>query len=163
MGLAGSSLTARFFRVLRWGLRMKTRFALGTSTGIGTFISVDKKVNKMDRVGVNLKAATLGGVSFEMRFMRLGQRFVVPVLLTPRFDLRVAVVAVIVPALIAVGVETLWLESVRKLRREEEIATLKADNAEMLEKRKQDALNAVRLMTVQVARRVEAEEIKNGE
>ncbi|KAI8614790.1 hypothetical protein BC830DRAFT_353900 [Chytriomyces sp. MP71] len=162
MGPSQSSLNVGLFRTIGWGIRARAAFAIGTGIGISTSVSADKKITKLDRVGMSVDAASIGGVSFKLRFMRLGQKFVLPIQLTPQLDLRMAVLATIVPLATALALDQLVLLPNRRARVAARLSKLRQDNAALLAQRREDALAATALMAAQVARKREAEEAKNG-
>ncbi|ORY49039.1 DnaJ-domain-containing protein [Rhizoclosmatium globosum] len=162
MGLNSSSINFGLFRSIGWGIRARAGVALGTGIGLSTSVSADKKISKLDRVGMSVEAASAGGVSFKLRFMRLGQKFVLPIQLAPQLDLRMAAFAVVIPLCTAVALDRLVLEPNRRNRLATRLAKLREDNAALIEQRKQEAISAIQLMTPQVARKREAEEAKDG-
>ncbi|KAJ3245239.1 hypothetical protein HDU78_009719 [Chytriomyces hyalinus] len=162
MGLSASSLSLGLFRSIGWGIRARAALAVGTGIGISTSISAEKKVTKLDRIGMSVEAAAIGGVSFKLRFMRLGQKFVLPIQLAQQFDIKMALLATIIPLCTALALDRLILLPNRRSRLAARLTKLRQDNADMLESRKQEAMSAVSLMAQQVARKRESEESKNG-
>ncbi|KAI9339638.1 hypothetical protein BDR26DRAFT_862057 [Obelidium mucronatum] len=162
MGQSASSLNVGIFRSIGWGIRAKAACAIGTAIGLSTSISADKKISKLDRVGMSVEAASHGGVNFKLRFMRLGQKFVLPIQLAPQLDLKMAALAVIIPLCSAVILDRAILEPNRRSRLSARLTKLRQDNASLLEQRKQEAISAIQLMAQQVARKREVEESKDG-
>ncbi|KAJ3028621.1 UNVERIFIED_CONTAM: hypothetical protein HDU68_001278 [Siphonaria sp. JEL0065] len=162
MGLNASSANVGIFRSIGWGIRAKAACAIGTGIGLSTSVSADKKISKLDRVGMSVEAASIGGVNFKLRFMRLGQKFVLPIQLAPQLDLKMATLAVIIPLVTAFALDRLILEPNRKSRLSARLDKLRQDNAVLIQQRKQEAISAIQLMAQQVSRKQEAEESKNG-
>ncbi|KAJ3135203.1 hypothetical protein HK100_002974 [Physocladia obscura] len=162
MGLNGSNLTLGVFRSIGWGIRARAAFAVGTGIGLSTSVSADKRISKLDRVGMSVEAAVIGGVSFKLRFIRLGQKFVLPIILSPQLDIKTAALAVVIPLCSAIAIDRLVLEPNRRSKLSARLAKLRSDNAAIIEQRKQEAIAAIQLMAPQVARKREAEELKNG-
>ncbi|KAJ3069388.1 hypothetical protein HDU98_007517 [Podochytrium sp. JEL0797] len=162
MGQNASNLNLGVFRSIGWGIRARAGFAIGTGMGLSTSISADKKISKLDRVGMSVEAASLGGVNFKLKFMRLGQKFVLPIQLAPQLDVRMAVAAVVIPLCTAFALDRLILEPNRRNRLAQRLTKLREDNAELINQRKQEAISAVQLMSQQVTRKREAEDAKGG-
>ncbi|KAJ3414219.1 hypothetical protein HDV05_006836 [Chytridiales sp. JEL 0842] len=162
LGESASSLGIGYFRLIGWGIRARAGVNIATGTGVGVSLAVDRKVSKHSRIGMGVESSMLGGVSLRLRFMRLGQKFVVPILLTPQLDIQVAVYATLIPLLIAAAVDRLIVEPYRKKSLKERLAKVREENASLLHQRKLEALEAIKLMKDQVARKTELEESKNG-
>ncbi|KAJ3393416.1 hypothetical protein HDU84_001906 [Entophlyctis sp. JEL0112] len=162
MGLNGSSLSLGIFRSIGWGVRARAGCSVSTGMGLSTSISADKTLSKFDRVGMSVDAASIGGVSFKLRFMRLGQKFVLPIALSPDLDVTVAIFATFIPLCVALALDFTVFQPDRRAKLAARIEKLRSDNAAAIQQRKQEALSAIQLMSQQVARKQEVEEQKNG-
>ncbi|KAJ3328550.1 hypothetical protein HDU76_009751 [Blyttiomyces sp. JEL0837] len=160
VGLAHSSASLGYFRVVGWGVRARCGVAASTAAGLSITASADRKVSKHSRLGMGVEATNVGGVTFRLRFARLGQKFAIPILLTPQMDFQIG--AAVLPLMSAVFLDRFVLEPRRKRQFVEKLAQIRAENAEILEQRRQEAEEATNLMKEQVARKREAEESKNG-
>ncbi|KAJ3355419.1 hypothetical protein HDU83_003396 [Entophlyctis luteolus] len=145
LGLIGKSVKGQWS--IGWGVRAR---------------AADKTLSKFDRVGMSVDAASIGGVSFKLRFMRLGQKFVLPIALSPDLDVTVAIFATFIPLCVALALDFTVFQPDRRAKLAARIEKLRSDNAAAIKQRKQEALSAIQLMSQQVARKQEVEEQKNG-
>ncbi|KAI8922173.1 hypothetical protein DFJ77DRAFT_14589 [Powellomyces hirtus] len=162
VGLATSHLSFTYFRTLPRSIRGRVSVVLSTTMGVQCSIAGDKKVNKYTRVGLGVECASLGGVTLRMKLARLGQRFVIPIMLTPQFNLRLAVWATVVPICSSFLLDRFYLGPRRKRRLADKLSQVRAANAELFSQRRKEAEDAVRIMKDSVLRKLEIEEAKNG-
>ncbi|KAI8804954.1 hypothetical protein BJ742DRAFT_856333 [Cladochytrium replicatum] len=162
-GLEESHIQVSFFRPFAKG-RVRGRVSVGLSTGSGVTgaVAVDRRVSKHIRVGVGVDCGTVGGVTLKLRLTRLGQRFAVPVLLSPQLDVQVAIWATAVPLCISFAFDRLVVAPQRRNWLAKKLREVREQNAAILQQRKNEAEDAVRLMRESVARKFEAEESRNG-
>ncbi|KAI9359567.1 hypothetical protein DFJ73DRAFT_107912 [Zopfochytrium polystomum] len=157
-----SSISLSYFRSLFWGIKARAAFSLSTLTGVSGSVTADRKISTHDRFGMGVEFGSMGGVTFRLRYARLGQKFSIPLLLTPVLDLQMAVLATMIPVASLVASELLVLQPRRKRKTAMRLAQIRADNAEILLERKNAALEAQNLMREQVVRKRESEDAKNG-
>ncbi|KAJ3101781.1 hypothetical protein HDU97_001065 [Phlyctochytrium planicorne] len=161
-GLAASFVSLSYFRFFAKGTRGRISFVAGTSTGLQGSLTVDKKINKHDRVALGVECGNLTGILMRLRYMRLGQKLSVPVIISPDLDLQLAFLAAVVPFIAVVSFDRLVFEPWRQKKFEERLKIIRLENAEVLAERKRNAEDAIKLMRDQVGRKVDAEEMKNG-
>ncbi|KAJ3213085.1 hypothetical protein HDU67_003401 [Dinochytrium kinnereticum] len=161
-GEAASFASLSYYQVVAKGTRGRVSFVAGTSTGIQGAISIDKKVNKHDRLGLGVECGTLTGIVFRLRFIRLGQKLSVPIIISPQFDMQLAFWITAIPLIASYSFDKLVFEPWRQKRFTEKLQMIRLENAEVLAERKRNAEDAIKLMKDQVARKVDAEEMKNG-
>ncbi|KAJ3159386.1 hypothetical protein HDU86_001704 [Geranomyces michiganensis] len=161
-GIASSHISFTYVRTLPRSIRGRASVVLSNTIGIQCSVSGDKKVNKYTRVGLGVDCATLGGVTLRVKLARLGQKLVIPIMLTPQFDFKLAIWATILPVSMSFALDRLYLEPRRRRRLAAKLAQVRAANAELLAGRRQEAEDAIRIMKDSVLRKLEAEEAKDG-
>ncbi|KAJ3183761.1 hypothetical protein HDU87_005877 [Geranomyces variabilis] len=161
-GIASSHISFTYVRTLPKSIRGRASVVLSNTIGLQCSVSGDKKVNKYTRIGLAVDCATLGGVTLRMKLARLGQKFVIPIMLTPQFDFKLAIWATMLPISISFALDRLYLEPRRRRRLTDKLSQVRAANAELLASRRQEAEGAVRIMKDSVLRKLEGEEAKDG-
>lgn len=162
VGVSQSHISVSYFRVLPKNVRGRASLTMSTALGLQASLAGDKKITKHSRLGLGVDCASLGGVTFRVKLARLGQKFVVPIMLSPQFDVKLAFWAAVIPICASLALDKLYFSPRRKRRLAEKLAQVRAANAEALEQRKKDAEDAVRIMRDSVIRKFEAEDGKNG-
>ncbi|KAJ1530047.1 hypothetical protein HK096_008754, partial [Nowakowskiella sp. JEL0078] len=162
-GLGESHISGGYFRSF-WKRNVRLRISVGLSTQIGLTVSLagDKKVSKHTKVGMGVDCAAMGGVSFKLRVIRLGQKFVIPILLTPEYDFNILFWAAVIPVCTTAAVDRFIFLPRRKKQLLKTLKQVRNENAEILGKRRKEAKEAIRLMREGVKRKVDFEEAKNG-
>ncbi|KAI8905618.1 hypothetical protein EDD86DRAFT_194059 [Gorgonomyces haynaldii] len=135
---------------------------LSTIAGIKVGVNGTKRVDKNTFVSLGVDVGAAEGVSFKMSINRLGQKFSLPIILTDEPDFRIAFAAFTGPVLLGLCFDRLILSGWRRRRKLAEIEKMRQENAEILQERKKDAEDAVRLMKDTVLKKVEQEEQKQG-
>ncbi|KAJ3196162.1 hypothetical protein HK101_009902 [Irineochytrium annulatum] len=161
-GEASSHISASYLRTVSKSLKARVSFTIGTAVGLQGSLAADKRVSKHDRIGIGIECGTLQGVAFRFKFIRLGQKFSVPVTLSPSLDLQLALWAAIIPLAAGFALDTWVFEPWRIKKHAEKLAEVRQQNADVLAERKRNSEDAVKLMREQVLRRVEIEEEKSG-
>ncbi|TPX60781.1 hypothetical protein SpCBS45565_g07404 [Spizellomyces sp. 'palustris'] len=162
VGVAHSHISMSYFKVLPRSIRGRFSLTLSTLLGAQASIAGDKKITKYSRIGLGVDCASMGGVTFRLKLARLGQKFVLPIILSPQFDMRLAFWAAVLPVCVSVALDKFYFNPRRKHRLAQKLAQVRGANAEILAQRKQEAEDAVRIMKDSVLRKVEAEESRNG-
>ncbi|KAI8852818.1 hypothetical protein BC829DRAFT_487276 [Chytridium lagenaria] len=161
-GEAASFVSLSYLRVVAKGTRGRVAVVAGTSTGVQASVSVDKKVNKHDKVGLGVECGTLSGIVLRLKFIRLGQKLSVPIIISPQLNIELALWTTIVPLVASYTFDKLVFEPWRQKKFAEKLKMIRLENAEVLAERKRNAEDAIKLMKDQVQRKVDAEEMKNG-
>ncbi|KAJ8651470.1 hypothetical protein O0I10_012969 [Lichtheimia ornata] len=159
-GILSSHIACEYTRKLPNQVQLRLSGALSTAGGITASIGSDHKVSKHTRFGMSLECGLPSGVQVKFRIARLGQKFVLPIILSTEFDLQLAFFGAVVPVSIAVALDQLLLQPRRRKQIKEKIAQLREQHAEYLETRKQEALEGQQLMMEIAARKKRQEEKK---
>ncbi|KAI9104664.1 hypothetical protein DFS34DRAFT_604008 [Phlyctochytrium arcticum] len=162
VGLSNSLVSLSYFRILPRSIRGRASIMLSTMMGAQASISGDKKVSKHGRIGLGVDCASMGGVTVRVKLARVGQKFVIPIMLTPQFDLRMAFWAAVVPMVFTFTLDRLYLSPRRKQRLAEKLIEVRAANAERIAQSRLEAEDAVHIMKDLVLRKLEAEESRHG-
>ncbi|KAJ3300834.1 hypothetical protein HK104_000027 [Borealophlyctis nickersoniae] len=161
-GLQQSHINLSYFRMLPKGVKARASVVLSTSMGLQVGLSGEKKVSKHSRLEIGVTCGAAGGTSLRIRLSRLGQRFVVPIILSPELDFKLAVWATVLPVCASVALNQFYFGPKRRRQLAQRLEEVRAENAELLAKRKNEAEEAVQLMKDSVLRKAEAEESRNG-
>ncbi|KAJ3016452.1 hypothetical protein HKX48_004027 [Thoreauomyces humboldtii] len=161
-GIASSHVSFTYFSTLPRSIRARASVVLSTTMGMQCSLAADKKVTKYTRIGLGVDAAQMGGVTLRMKLARLGQKFVLPIMLTPQFDLKLALWATILPVVASYTMDRFYFSPRRKQRLADKLSQVRASNAELFSQRRKEAEDAIRIMKDSVLRKLEAEEAKNG-
>jgi DnaJ homolog subfamily C member 11 len=133
-----------------------------TSGGITFSLNGDKLVGKSTRVGFGVDCAYQSGVAVKLKVSRLGQKLSIPILISQEADIKMALYTFVFPVLTYVALDKLFIKSWREKKRLERLERIRVDNAEILEKRRKEATQAVMLLSDSIARKLEAEESREG-
>ncbi|KAL2920011.1 hypothetical protein HK105_200077 [Polyrhizophydium stewartii] len=161
-GILESHITVAHTRVVPGHIRARFEVTTSTSGGIRISVSGDRRVDRNTRVGMGVTCGAIGGVTLRFRVSRLGQKFTLPLFLSPDLDFWLAVFAFTVPLVSGMAIDRFLVEPWRQQRLAASIEQVRRENADILLERMHDALQAIELMRESVARRVEIEESRNG-
>jgi DnaJ family protein C protein 11 len=164
----GTPLTTQHFQPSQRqnvGVRLGVEVTAHISGASSWTIKASRKIFEHTVIGVN---ATMGGhtgkggVVLGLSWTRLGQRFSIPVILTPIPDTRFMLCATAAPFLVYVATEFLWLRRREEKLRERQAARMrKALHSKTLRRRKA-AEEAAEVMRAGVERKMEAEKRTDG-
>jgi len=164
LSLAGSNVTSSWTARPTKSLTVRIGAALGF-TGFEFSVGGSEKVDFGGviegglGVGCTVSAGS-NGVILKLRFTRPGQRITLPIVLSSQADTKLALFATVIPALGFIALERyIQIPARRGTKRH---ARLREEYAELIAERKREAEEVVVLMKEQVARKVEAEQVKNG-
>ncbi|XJO71805.1 hypothetical protein BDV3_001255 [Batrachochytrium dendrobatidis] len=143
-------------------IRARMDFSASSSGDMAIDISGARRIDRNTRVSMGVNCSIQRGVFLKFRVVRLGQKFSIPIYLSPSLNLKLAFFAFSVPLLSGLAFDRLVLNSWRKQRRSAAIQLICQQNESILRERHLDALQATELMRESVARRVEMEESHNG-
>ncbi|KAJ3042827.1 hypothetical protein HK097_001901 [Rhizophlyctis rosea] len=160
-GIQGSSVQLSYLRTLPKGVKGRMSVVLSTGMGVQVTVAGERRVTEHSRLEIGVSCAANGGTTLRLRLTRLGQKFVVPVILSPQMDLKLAALALILPLGTAFTVDRLLLGPRRKRELAEKLAHIREENAEALAQRKREAEEAIRLMRDSLTRKIESEK-RNG-
>ncbi|KAJ3036554.1 hypothetical protein HDV00_002576 [Rhizophlyctis rosea] len=160
-GVQQSSVQLSFMKSLPKGVKGRASVVLSTAAGLQVTFAGEKRVSEHSRLEIGVTCASAGGTTLRLRLSRLGQKFVMPIILSPQLDWKLAIWASVLPVSTAVAIDWLYLGPRRKRDLAEKLAHIREENAEALAQRKKEAEEAIRLMKDSLTRKMEAER-KNG-
>ncbi|KAG0168455.1 hypothetical protein DFQ28_011747 [Apophysomyces sp. BC1034] len=159
-GIIASHIATEYSRKLTNQVRIRISGAISTMGGVSASIGSEHKLSEHIRFGMSLDCGVPSGVIVQFRASRLGQKIVIPVVLSPEFDLKLAFFGAVVPASVAMALDQLLLKPRRRRQIKEKIRELREEHAEYLSTRKKEALDAQHLMTEIAERKRRQEEKK---
>ncbi|KAI8390212.1 hypothetical protein BD560DRAFT_380258 [Blakeslea trispora] len=159
-GIMASHIAGEYSYKLPNQARLRLSCSLSSQGGITTSIGSDHKLSQHTRVGMSMECGLPSGVIVKFRISRLGQKAVLPIILSADFDLRLAFFGAVIPASVALAIDQWVLKPRRKRLIQQKIEELREEHAEYLENRKQEALDAQSLMTDIAERKRRQEENK---
>ncbi|KAJ3274643.1 hypothetical protein HDV01_002485 [Terramyces sp. JEL0728] len=143
-------------------IKAKVQMTIATGSGLSLAISGDRRLDKSTRIGVGVECASAQGVTFRIKLNRLGQRLTIPILISNQLDFRLAALTFVVPVAGYIAIDKSILGPWRKAREQQRLETIRKENAETLEKRRMEAEQACMLLADSIARKLEAEESRDG-
>ncbi|WFD35763.1 hypothetical protein MCUN1_002625 [Malassezia cuniculi] len=139
------------------GVLLRTGLNLSPGTGISAFTSGEQRVTENIRVTAGVECGLASGVIFKLKVVRLGQKLVLPIVLSPTFRADVVAFSTLVPAA-AFGVSHyLYFAPKRRAARAARIEQMRRENAEALEHRRLMAEQTRELLRAQALKRAESE------
>ncbi|KAI9011516.1 hypothetical protein BC832DRAFT_582641 [Gaertneriomyces semiglobifer] len=161
-GLSHSLVSVSYFHKFPRTIRARASVSLSTSMGITTTLATDKRITKHARLGLGVDLGTLTGVTFRVKLARLGQKLSLPITLTPQFNPTLAFYSLLVPLSSIYVLDRFVLLPRRKRLQREKLEEVRQQNKEVLEQRRKEAEEAVRLMGDAVKRKTEQEKERGG-
>lgn len=144
------------------GIMVRSGIVLGTGSGLAMFTNGERRVTENIRLMLGMECGLLSGVMVKVRVSRLGQRIVLPILLSPSFRADLAAAATLVPAAAIVLSHFFYFVPMRQRRRAEQLANLRRDNREVIEQRHTSAEQTRELLRAQALKRAETELAHQG-
>jgi DnaJ homolog subfamily C member 11 len=126
---------------------------MGAILGIGA----STEINPATFLGLNVDMEAGSGVALKLKLSRLGHKLVFPILLCDEMDIPFGTLAFCVPLLGFAIIDRLVLKSWRKKAKARYLAKIRKENEEMLNARKQEALQAIAVLSESNGKRLEAE------
>jgi DnaJ family protein C protein 11 len=112
-GVHEAHVALEYSTPLTKSIRGKLALGLSNRTGASTTLSASRKITKNIRLGLGLEIAALEGVTFQIRFVRLGQKLNIPLFLSPDYSLKVISLALMIPAVVTLATDR-WYFAPRK-------------------------------------------------
>ncbi|KAK9893625.1 hypothetical protein P389DRAFT_163971 [Cystobasidium minutum MCA 4210] len=144
----------------------KLSTSVGVSfTGAATInLNTDKKLTDNTSLGLGLGAGVIGSSSLtlRLRLSRLGQRITMPIILSPNASARLVVSTVLLPSISIASLQYFYLTPRRRKRIAEKLKELREEAKEQNEAKRKAALEAMELLSEQVARKREIELSRDG-
>ncbi|KAH8554416.1 hypothetical protein BGW37DRAFT_421450 [Umbelopsis sp. PMI_123] len=142
--------------------RIRVGGSVSTVGGIMASIGSDHRLTKHSRFGMAMECGVPTGVVVKFKVTRLGQKIVIPIVLSGEFNIRLAFWGAVVPACVAVVTDHFVLKPRRKKRLSEKIQELRDEHADYLAQRKTEAEQALMILADIASRKMKAEEAKQG-
>lgn len=144
------------------GVMVRSGVVLGTGNGFSVFTNGERRITENIRLMLGMECGLLTGVMFKVRVSRLGQRIVVPILLSPNFRTDLAGAATLLPAA-AIALSHYFYFVPKKQRMiAERVAKLRRENMGVIEQRRASAEQTRELLRGQALKRAESEFSKSG-
>ena len=144
------------------GVLIRAGMNLSPGTGISAFTSGEQRVTENMRVTAGIECGLASGVMFKIKVVRLGQKIVVPIVLSPTFRTDLVAAATIIPAAAFGLSHYLYFAPKRRAARAARIAQLRRENAELLEHRRVMAEQTRELLRGQAVKRADTEYSRPG-
>ncbi|OZJ06975.1 hypothetical protein BZG36_00249 [Bifiguratus adelaidae] len=141
--------------------RIRAAVLLSTG-GVTASLGSDHKLTEHSRFGVAMESGYPTGVTVKVRVTRLGQKIVIPIVLSTEFNAGLVFWGTVVPATIVVALDQLVLKPRRKRKIAEKIQELREQHAEFIENRRKEAQEAQLLLSDSSRRKMTAEASKDG-
>ncbi|KAI9206573.1 uncharacterized protein BJ171DRAFT_14942 [Polychytrium aggregatum] len=161
-GLSGSHISLAYAKILPKQIRLRGSLQLSNVGGVTASLSGEKKVSKHSRVGLGVTCGASSGVSFKLKYTRLGQKFIIPVLLSHQLSIEAVLWATVAPVVAAIAIDQFILAPRKKQLLAEKLDEIRKENAEILADRQKEALEATRLMKDLAQRKLEQEQARDG-
>lgn len=145
------------------GVKLRTGFNLGTGSGMSAFSSAERRLTENVRLSLGLNCSLpMGGVTLRVKVNRLGQKIMLPILLSPEFRSDLVVLFTVVPAAAYTALHWRYLEPSKQRRLRNRLGELRSANREMILERRQAALEAVEVLRDQAVKRAHQELDRSG-
>lgn len=145
LGLENQVISVDYaFRPLFLGSpKMSVGLNLGTRSGLSAFHQTERKITDNVKIGFGINfGIPLGGVSFRLRFNRLGQKLQIPIQLSPEYRSDLITAFTIVPIISMLAMEHLYLKPMKRKKISSKLASLRKSNSGLIQERKNAALEA---------------------
>ncbi|WFD45364.1 hypothetical protein MPSI1_004046 [Malassezia psittaci] len=144
------------------GILIRSGIVLGTGSGFSLFTNGERRLTENIRVMIGMECGLLSGVQAKVRVSRLGQRIVVPIMLSPTFRADLAGAATLLPAAIFAISHYLYFVPRRQRLQADRLAKLRQSNVEAIEQRRGSAEQTRELLRAQAWKRAEIEFQRKG-
>ncbi|KAI8974740.1 hypothetical protein BDB01DRAFT_853779 [Pilobolus umbonatus] len=162
-GIVSSHLAGEYTYKLPNQANLSTSCSLSSAGGIVVSVGSQHKIAEHTRLGMSMECGVPLGVVVKFRVSRLGQKIVLPIILSSELDIRLAFLGTVIPASLAVIMDQLILKPRRKRLMKQKIQELRTEHAAYLEKRKQEAMDAQLIMNdVSTRKKAQEEKKKDG-
>ncbi|KAI9284047.1 hypothetical protein BC943DRAFT_91242 [Umbelopsis sp. AD052] len=161
-GIVASHLALDYTYRMVDSTRIRVGGSLSTVGGIMASIGSDHRLTKHSRFGMAMECGVPSGVVAKFKVTRLGQKIVIPIVLSGEFNIRLAFWGSVVPASIAVIADHFVLKPRRKQRLNGKIQELREEHADYLAQRKTEAEQALLILSDIAGRKMKSEETKHG-
>ncbi|PKI84548.1 hypothetical protein MVES_001411 [Malassezia vespertilionis] len=144
------------------GIIVRSGISLGTGIGFSVFTNGERRITEHIRLLLGVECGLGTGVLFKVRVSRLGQRVVLPILLSPTFRPNLAMAATLLPAAAIALSHYLYFMPMRQRKRAERITELRRENIGVIEQRRTAAEQTRELLRGQAEKRASTEIGRQG-
>ncbi|KAI8084642.1 uncharacterized protein BX664DRAFT_360483 [Halteromyces radiatus] len=159
-GIIASHLAGDYTHKMDNQMRIRIAGSISTVGGVTASIGSDHKLPSNIRFGMSMECGVPTGVMMQFKISRLGQKLVVPIILSSEFDFRLTFLGTAIPAAMAMAIDQLVLKPRRQKQIKEKIRELREEHADILANRKAEAEDAQKLVTSSAERKTKMEESK---
>ncbi|KAF9433002.1 hypothetical protein BGZ76_010017 [Entomortierella beljakovae] len=149
-----------------WTLDDSTRVRVGARmsdmSGLSVSLGGDRRITQHTRLGLAIEIALSGGLSFNIKAMRLGQSVTVPILLSTEFNPRFAFWTVVAPVCAIAALDFGYIKPKKRRERAEKLSEFRKLHAEFIANQRKEAEEAINLLRDSTARKVKQEQSKDG-
>ncbi|TKY85433.1 hypothetical protein EX895_005595 [Sporisorium graminicola] len=145
------------------GVKVRTGFNLGTGSGVSAFASAERRLTENTRVSLGLNCALpVGGVTLRIKLNRLGQKILLPILLSPEFRSDLVVAFTVLPAAAYTALHWGYLEPRKHARLRDRLGELRRANHELIAERRAAAVEAREVLRDQAVKKARVEVERSG-
>ncbi|CAO3597571.1 unnamed protein product [Absidia cylindrospora] len=159
-GIIASHLAADYTHKLDRQMRVRVAGSISTVGGLTASIGSDHKLSSNTRFGMSMECGVPSGVTVQFKVSRLGQKLVMPIILSSEFDFRLTFLGTAIPAAMAMAIDQLLLKPRRQKQIKAKILELREQHADILANRKAEAEDAQKLVTATAERKTKLESDK---
>ncbi|ORZ25560.1 hypothetical protein BCR42DRAFT_340731 [Absidia repens] len=159
-GIIASHFAADYTHKLDRQMRVRVAGSISTVGGLTASIGSDHKLSSNTRFGMSMECGVPTGVTVQFKVSRLGQKLVMPIILSSEFDFRLTFLGTAIPAAVAMAVDQLLLKPRRQKQIKAKILELREQHADILANRKAEAEDAQKLVTATAERKTKVESDK---
>ncbi|KAL8276647.1 hypothetical protein RQP46_010915 [Phenoliferia psychrophenolica] len=162
-GLFASSLSTDYGTTILSGVKLRVGASLSSQGGaLSTYVRGERRVTENVKLAMGLDLAMEGTMTVKLSFMRLGQKLVLPIIVSSSFDPTLAVAFTVLPALSIVAANHFVVAPRKRRRISAKITELRAEHAEFIAERRMEARDAVALLEEHARKKMEQERNSNG-
>lgn len=156
-----SFVSMTFKRAVSESTKLRLSVKLGLD-GFGLTYGVERNISDRDRIAMSLSMDALDGVTLKLKYVRLHQTYMLPVMLSDDFLPEAVVYGTFVPALLYLAVHRFWLQPMAAQQQQAKKMEARRRNRALIAERRREAHAAIQLMQETVSRKIEAEEAVGG-
>lgn len=132
-------------RKLYDGLTFKIGLQLSTMTGMKIGFDTLRVITKYTKIGIGCDYNLISGHSLKLRFIRLKQRFSIPILISPNWDTKIMVGLTLTPPIIIYLLEKLWFKPNNEKSIKNKIKKIRIENKDKIIEKRKEAIESIKL------------------
>lgn len=145
------------------GVKVRTGFNAGIASGLSAFSSAERRLTENVRLSMGINCSLpAGGVTLRIKVNRLGQKIMLPIMLSPTFRADLVVIFTALPVATYTALHYGYFEPRKKKRLTNRLGELRRANRDMILERRQAAQQALTVLRDQAVKKAEAELRKSG-